>query len=400
MGTFRPNSEASARDNLDSSNTAPGFLISPPTRFANEYANLKVAALAPSVNIAMHSMPSAASDPLIADEDEVPRDDESEADESGLATSEVVDESIIVAPSPFIWGLTFCAGVSGLLFGYDTGVISSTLVSIGSDLSGRPLTTLDKSLITSCTSFFALVMSPLTGILADALGRRKVIWGADLLFIIGALWQAWTPSVWGMIFGRSIVGAAVGSASFVVPLYISELAPSPFRGRMVVVSALFITGGQVVAYIIGWLFSEMVHGWRWMVGLGALPAAVQFCMLWFMPETPRWLVKSGKKHTAKRVLDRVYGASNGPDERRLVRLVLRRIEKEILHEHDLATARIGKAGWSAKLDKVYDDLTQLFVVGGNRRALVIACLLQGAQQLCGFVSARNLSHLYISSWPS
>lgn len=98
-----------------------------------------------------------------------------------------------------------------------TGVISSTLVSIGANLS-RPLTTLDKSLITSCTSLFALVASPITGILADKIGRKRIIVVADVLFVIGALWQAVTTSVVGMIAGRSIVGLAIGGASLVVPL--------------------------------------------------------------------------------------------------------------------------------------------------------------------------------------
>ncbi len=101
---------------------------------------------------------------------------------------------------------------------HSTGVISSTLVSIGSDLSSRPLTIADKSLITSCTSLFALVASPVTGVLADKLGRKKVILIADILFIVGALWQAFTSNVWGMIVGRSIVGLAIGSASLLVPL--------------------------------------------------------------------------------------------------------------------------------------------------------------------------------------
>jgi SP family myo-inositol transporter-like MFS transporter 13 len=194
-----------------------------------------------------------------------------------------------------------------------------------------------------------------------------------------------------MICGRSIVGVAVGSASFIVPLYISELAPSPFRGRMVVVSSLFITAGQVVAYVVGWLISEKVHGWRWMVGLGALPAAVQFCMLWFMPETPRWLVKVGRKDAARKVLGRVYRGCEGVDERKLVGCVLRSVEKEILEEEDLAGERIGKTRWSVKWDKLQDNFTQLVSLGGNRRALIIACLLQGTQQLCGFVCFLILS---------
>lgn len=103
------------------------------------------------------------------------------------------------------------------LIAHSTGVISSTLVSIGFDLS-HELTTLDKSLITSCTSLFALIASPIAGILADKLGRKRVILVADVLFIIGALWQAFTVNVTGMIAGRSLVGLAIGGASLVVPL--------------------------------------------------------------------------------------------------------------------------------------------------------------------------------------
>ena len=92
------------------------------------------------------------------------------------------------------------------------------LVSIGSDLSHHPLTTLNKSLITSCTSLFALIASPLAGIVADRLGRKRVILVADVLFIAGAIWQACAFHVWAMILGRSIVGLAIGGASLVAPL--------------------------------------------------------------------------------------------------------------------------------------------------------------------------------------
>jgi len=381
-------------------------------------------------NVELDSMNDAAAEPLISNDRRVPndaRDRYDEADDASIREDEV-DESALVSPGLFIWCLTICAGVSGLLFGYEyvasiraifcamphgthrngsnailtlhsTGVISSTLISINTDLSSRPLTTLDKSLITSCTSFFALLASPLTGILADAYGRKTVILVADILFILGALLQAWTSSVGGMIVGRSIVGAAVGSASFVVPLYISELSPSPFRGRLVVVSSLFITGGQVVAYIVGWLFSERLHGWRWMVGLGALPAAIQFVMLFFLPETPRYLVKAGKTQHAKKVLGRVYKSEESGTK--LVNAVLRRVEKEIEEEEDAAGLRgtpdMAKVGWRAKKERVQDNFSQLIVIGGNRRALIIACMLQGFQQLCGFVSL--LSHLQATSIP-
>lgn len=190
-----------------------------------------------------------------------------------------------------------------------------------------------------------------------------------------------------MIAGRSIVGAAVGSASFVVPLYISELSPGPFRGRLVTVASLFVTGGQVVAYVIGWLFSQTTGGWRWMVGLGALPAAIQLFMLFFLPETPRYLFKSGDRQSAKNVLTKVYGVND--TNQRIVEAVLRRVEKEILEEEDeagLRNASANKTGLQARFERIQDNFMQLVLVGGHRRALVIACMLQGFQQLCGFVS--------------
>ncbi|KAF1810207.1 putative transporter protein [Eremomyces bilateralis CBS 781.70] len=286
------------------------------------------------------------------------------------------------SPVLFIWILTLAAGISGLLFGYDTGVISSTLVSIGDDLSGRPLTRLDKSLITSCTSLFAFIADPLTGAISDSLGRKSVILIADILFIAGALWQAVTTSVWGMILGRSVVGFAIGSASFVTPLYISELAPAQHRGRLVVISVLMITLGQVIAYVIGWSFSEAPRGWRWMVGLGAAPAIAQLALFAFMPETPRWLVMQERIEKARQVLQKAYGSTT--DE--IVETTLRRIESELNEESRLEGVDPHHAtpGMKSEIFKTKARFSELVRVPSNRRALIIACMLQGLQQLCGF----------------
>lgn len=101
---------------------------------------------------------------------------------------------------------------------HSTGVISATLVSIKTDLSGKLLTTMDKSIITSSTSLLALIASPLAGVYADSIGRRKVMLVADALFTFGALCQALTSTVFGMVIGRSLVGLAVGAASMVSSL--------------------------------------------------------------------------------------------------------------------------------------------------------------------------------------
>lgn len=201
-----------------------------------------------------------------------------------------------------------------LTFTDDTGVISAALVSIDTSLSDRELTSFDKSIITSSTALFALIVSPFSSIIADALGRRRVLILADFLFIIGALLQSSAHTVTSMVLGRAVLGAAVGAASFVVPLYLAELAPASHRGRLVTMNVLSITLGQVVAYVAGWALSvwgERESAWRYMVGLGALPAVLQLLVVMYMPETPRWLVMVGRSAMAKRVVAQVMGGGGG-----------------------------------------------------------------------------------------
>lgn len=262
-------------------------------------------------------------------------------------------------------------------------MISSTLVSIGKDL-GQDLSLFDKSMITSCTSLGALIASPVAALLADRIGRKPLILVADVLFFAGALCQAAVTSVSGMVIGRSIVGFAVGGASLVVPLYISELSPAAIRGKLVTLSILFITAGQVIAYVIGYALSKQSHGWRWMVGLGAAPAVLQFGLILMLPESPRWLVKVGRSQQARKVLRKVYAA--GKDS--TVEEVLHAINTEMVDEevinNEISASVTGNQPhvW---ISRVRNRFAELFCVGGNRRALTIACLLQGLQQLCGFV---------------
>ncbi|KAL2160372.1 hypothetical protein VTH06DRAFT_1545 [Thermothelomyces fergusii] len=291
------------------------------------------------------------------------------------------------ASTLFVYLLTFSAGISGLLFGYDTGVISSTLVSLGTSLSSRPLTALDKSVITSATSLLALLVSPFSSVLADRLGRKRVVLGADALFAVGAALQAASHTVGLMVFGRAVVGMAVGAASFVVPLYLAELSPAAIRGQLVTMNVIFITLGQVAAYVIGWLLGEYGDegtAWRWMVGLGALPAVVQAVVMAVMPETPRWLVMVGRVREARRVVERVHGGK-GP----VVDATIKGIEVEVREESE--ARRLRGARNTGGTSRLPDAVVELFRVRRNRRALAIACLLQGLQQLCGFNSLMYFS---------
>ncbi|KAL2290077.1 hypothetical protein FJTKL_00593 [Diaporthe vaccinii] len=194
-----------------------------------------------------------------------------------------------------------------------------------------------------------------------------------------------------MVAGRAVVGAAVGAASFVVPLYLAELSPAAFRGRVVTMNIFFVTLGQVVAYIVGWGFAEFGSqgtGWRWMVGLGAAPAALQLALVAGMPETPRWLVKAGRADEARAVVRRVAGSGAGAAAEADV--VLKDIEAEVRDEEQAQKARRRSPALGPRAPWL-DGWDELLAVRRNRRALAIACLLQGLQQLCGFNSLMYFS---------
>lgn len=176
--------------------------------------------------------------------------------------------------------------------------------------------------------------------------------------------------------------------------YISELAPSHARGRLVTILSLFVTGGQVVAYVVGWLFSTTTGGWRWIVGIGAFPAFFQLAILVLLPETPRWLVQAGFEAQAKIVLTKIYRDCRGCD--RVVDRVMRNINGEIVEE----ASELGQVkSRGTKPQWLHDALQrgQQLMHGGNRRALIIAMMLQATQQLCGFNSLMYFSATIFSS---
>lgn len=272
----------------------------------------------------------------------------------------------------------------------DTGIISSTLLHLSSSLSPSSppieLPSFSKSLITSSTSFAALLVSPLSGHLADTHGRKPAIYVADILFVIGALWQAASRSVVSMVVGRFIVGLGIGVGSGVVPMYIAELAPAAYRGRLTTLYTGCITFGQLVAYAVGWwtssVFSEGI-GWRVGVGLGAFPALVQAVGLLWQPESPRWLVMQGRTKEAREVLRRVL--SDGSDDdaivERLVDFRIREISSAVTMAHSLP--RKGSVLLAKFMDLWHDKQ--------GYKALLVVCMLQGLQQFCGFNSVMYFS---------
>jgi sugar porter (SP) family MFS transporter len=194
------------------------------------------------------------------------------------------------------------AAIGGLLFGYDTGVISGALLFIKDDLHAGPF---EQQAIVSSLLLGAIVGAVISGYLADAISRRwtKLISGA--VYVIGALGCAFAANAAMLIGFRFFLGLAVGTASFVAPLYISEVAPPRVRGGLVSFNQLAITCGILVAYVVNFLLKDATYNWRWMLGLAAIPGAALVVGMLTVPFTPRWLFGQGRKDEARDVLNRL-----------------------------------------------------------------------------------------------
>jgi Sugar (and other) transporter len=145
----------------------------------------------------------------------------------------------------FVVALASIAAIGGFLFGYDTGVISGALLLIKGDLHA---TTFEQSAIVGSLLLGAVFGAILSGYLAGAIGRRRTKIISGCIFAIGAIWSALSPTVWVLIVARFVLGISVGTASFVSPMYIGELAPKKIRGGLVSFNQLMITTGILVAH--------------------------------------------------------------------------------------------------------------------------------------------------------
>jgi major inositol transporter-like SP family MFS transporter len=176
------------------------------------------------------------------------------------------------ANNRFLVKLTVISTLGGLLFGYDTGVISGALLYMGEDLNLTPLSeaVVVSSLLFPGAAFGAL----LGGKLADALGRRGALFVCAVLFLVGAAITAVAPNVPIMVAGRILLGFGVGAAAAVVPLYLAEMAPVDARGRMVTINELMIVTGQFLAFTTNAILDAIIqdpHVWRWMLGVATIP---------------------------------------------------------------------------------------------------------------------------------
>ncbi|KAI0884275.1 general substrate transporter [Annulohypoxylon maeteangense] len=273
------------------------------------------------------------------------------------------------AASKAAWLICIAVSLGGLLFGYDTGYISSVLVTIGTSL-GHALDSSEQELVTSLTSGGALIGAVFAGLTADRYGRRMPIWIACIVFVIGTVLQTAAYHLPQFAVGRFVVGLGVGSAAMIVPLYIGELAPAKYRGRMIAFNNMSVTFGQLLASALGAGFAQVGgQAWRATVGIGAVPAIALAGLLFLCPESPRQLVAHGHSDEASKVLMRIYPTSTEEQRRAKIQSIEMSIQEATNTMVD---------------DSIWRSLKRIFTTPATGRAVLTACVIMAISQLGGF----------------
>ncbi len=262
------------------------------------------------------------------------------------------------------------AALGGLLFGFDTAVISGAIDPLESYFQ---LSSWMKGWIVSSALIGCLIGSAIAGTLSDRFGRKRILLLAAVLFTICAIGSAIPQAPWHLVAARLIGGAGIGIASMLSPMYIAEISPAKLRGSLISVYQLAITIGILMAYLSNYGLAEIAQQWadfygfgiwrivfvdqlwRGMLLAGLLPAGILFVLLLFVPESPRWLAKQGKTATAFEILTRVNGSTAAAAE-------LREIEAALSQE-------------SASIDQLFQR--------GRRLPLLIGILLPFFSQISG-----------------
>jgi len=221
----------------------------------------------------------------------------------------------------YVWLVSAVAALGGLLFGYDWVVIGGAkpfyeaYFQLGSEAQ--------VGWANSCALLGCLVGSIACGALSDRLGRKRLMIASGFLFVVSSIYTGWAQQFPAFVSWRIVGGVAIGMASNLSPMYIAEISPAPWRGRLVSLNQLAIVVGILAAQIVNWSIAQTVPdgasaetirlswngqlGWRWMFTAVAAPSLVYFLSAWFIPESPRWLAKSGNGDKAREILARIGG---------------------------------------------------------------------------------------------
>ena len=263
--------------------------------------------------------------------------------------------------SGYVWSISSAGALGGLLFGYDWVVIGGA-----KPFYERYFQLNSEGLVgwaNSCALVGCLLGSMIAGGVSDGFGRKKLLALSAILFAVSSVLTGWAHHFSSFVFWRIIGGVAIGIASNVSPTYIAEVSPAAWRGRLVTLNQLTIVVGILAAQIINWLIADRVpesataeiirlswngqYGWRWMFTAVAVPSIVFFISAMFIPESPRWLAKSGDKEGARRILARIGGKLYG--DRTLAEI-----------ESSLESEEQTKVAWR---DLLAPGITKVLVIG-------------------------------------
>lgn len=219
--------------------------------------------------------------------------------------------------------LSIVAALGGFLFGYDTAVISGTITQVTSLFS---LDTIQQGWFVGCALVGSIIGVLCAGVLSDRFGRKKAMILSAVLFSVSGIGCAISTNFDQLVFYRIIGGVGIGMVSIISPLYISEVSVSKYRGRLVSLYQLAVTVGFLGAYLVNYrllnyslngaenlsdsLLLKIFHteAWRGMLGMESLPAVIFFLIIFFIPESPRWLILKRREEPAQRILQRIYGS--------------------------------------------------------------------------------------------
>ena len=205
----------------------------------------------------------------------------------------------------YILGLAFISALGGYLFGFDFAVISGALPFLRDQFG---LNSYWEGLVAASLALGAALGCIIAGSISDRYGRRKGLLLAAAVFGLSALAMALAPGRNFFIGARCMAGIGVGMASMLSPMYIAEISPAPLRGRMVAINQLTVVTGILITNLVNYtLRNNGVEAWRWMFGLGFIPSALFFAGALWLPESPRWLIKSGDAKTAAAILGKIGG---------------------------------------------------------------------------------------------
>lgn len=240
--------------------------------------------------------------------------------------------------TPRLGLIIFISTLGGLLFGYDTGVISGALpfLTLSAEKGGLALTPAQEGIVAASLVLGAAFGAFFGGRLSDRRGRKQTIMLLAIVFFVGALACALAPTTEFLIGARFVLGLAVGGASATVPVFLSELSPAARRGQLVSVNELMIVTGQLIAYVSNALIASYFPGhgaWRWMLALASIPAVALWLGMLFVPESARWFVTKARFADARATLRR----TRAPQD----------VETELAEMSALADrdARIGQGGF-------------------------------------------------------